>query len=91
VTNADIQHFLVIYDIAAGQANVKRYGADYDTALEAYEQAEETYRGRDDLDVVLLGADSIETIKKTHSSYFNTQEKGFERFFSVDELIAAAS
>jgi hypothetical protein len=89
--NTEIQHFLVIYDINAGEANVRRFGADYDAALEAYEKAEETYRGRDDLDVVLLGADSIETIKKTHSSYFSTREKGFERFFSVDELIAATS
>jgi hypothetical protein len=33
------------------------------------------------LDIVLLGADSLETIKKTHSSYFETSEDGFEQFF----------
>lgn len=74
MTNTEIQHFLVIYDVAAGEANVKRFGPDYEAALDAYEQAEETYRGQDRFDVVLLGADSLETIKKTHSSYFSTEE-----------------
>lgn len=83
-----INHFLVIYDIATREANVDdRYGSDYDAALAAYTRAEETYRGREDIEVVLLGADSIDTIKKTHSSYFSTREEGFERFFSVSELV----
>jgi hypothetical protein len=85
-----INHFLVVYDITAREANVDdRYGSDYDAALAAYTQAEETYRGREDIEVVLLGADSIDTIKKTHSSYFSTREDGFERFFSVSDLIAS--
>ncbi len=86
----DIRHFLVIYDIATREANVDdRFGSDYDAALSAYAEAEQTYRGRGDIEVVLLGADSIETIKKTHSSYFSTREEGFERFFSVSDLLAA--
>jgi hypothetical protein len=90
--DVDIKHFLVIYDINAGEATVDdRFRSDYDAALDAYAQAEETYRGRDDVEVVLLSADSIDTIKKTHSSYFNTREQGFERFFSsaVEDLIAS--
>ena len=31
-------------------------------------------RDRSDFDVVLLSADSLETIKRTHSSYFDTRE-----------------
>jgi hypothetical protein len=86
----DIQHFLVIYDIAAREANVDdRFGSDYDAALAAYAEAEQTYRGRADIEVVLLGADSVETIKKTHSSYFSTRDEGFERFFSVSDLLAS--
>lgn len=90
--DVDIKHFLVIYDINAGEATVDdRFRSDYDAALEAYAQAEETYRGRDDVEVVLLSADSIDTIKKTHSSYFSTREQGIERFFSsvVEEFIAS--
>lgn len=87
MTTVEIQHFLVIYDIAAGNAHVDdHFGADYDAALDAYAAAEEEYRGRADTEVVLLGADSLDTIKKTHSSYFNTESQGFERFFKRDLL-----
>jgi len=89
MNTTDIQHFLVVYDIAAREAHVDNYGSDYDAAIEAYAKAEETYRRRDDVEVVLLGADSLDTIKKTHSSYFSTREEGFERFFSVKDLIAS--
>jgi hypothetical protein len=90
--DVDIKHFLVIYDISAGEASVDgRFSTDYDAALEAYAAAEATYRGRDDVEVVLLSADSIDTIKKTHSSYFDTRERRAETFFSsaVEEIIAS--
>lgn len=87
--STDIQHFLVIYDISGREANVDRYGDDYDAAIDAYAKAEQLYRGRDDVEVVLLSADSIDTIKKTHSSYFGTREEGFERFFDVGDLVAS--
>ena len=86
---ADIQHFLVIYDIPGREAHVNHYQDDYDAAIDAYAKAEQLYRGRDDVEVVLLSADSIETIKKTHSSYFSTREQGFERFFDVGDLLAS--
>jgi hypothetical protein len=77
----EIRHFLVVYDIAAAEAAVTEY-EDYDMALTAYEQIEKENFGRDDLDIVLLGADSLATIEKTHSSYFKTVDGGFEQFFS---------
>jgi hypothetical protein len=87
--STDIQHFLVIYDIAGREAHVDRYGHDYDAAIDAYAKTEQLYRGRDDMEVVLLSADSIDTIKKTHSSYFSTREQGFERFFDLGDLVAS--
>jgi hypothetical protein len=90
MSNTDIRHFLVIYDIAAREAHVDdHFGSDYEAALDAYSQAEQTYKDRSDIEVVLLGADSIDTIKKTHSSYFSTRDQGFERFFSVNDLVAS--
>jgi hypothetical protein len=74
VTEGDIKHFLVIYDIGAQQAHVQDFGTDYDAALKAYAKAEEDARDRSDLDIVLLSADSLETVKRTHSSYFDTEE-----------------
>lgn len=78
-----IKHFLVIYDIAHSRADVEAFGTDYAAALAAYEAAEQEHRDRDDVDIVLLGADSLETIKKTHSSYFETSEHGFAHLMTL--------
>lgn len=83
----DIRHFLVIYDVNVGEAEVEEF-EDYDAAVASYDAVERRTRGRRDLDIVLLGADSLETVRKTHSSYFETTQHGFERFFQ-DALAAA--
>lgn len=74
MSESDIQHFLVVYDLAAGHAKVREFGTDYDAALAAYAEAEEDFANRDAFDIVLIGADSLGTIKRTHSSYFHTEE-----------------
>lgn len=66
----EIRHFLVVYDVVRSRAEVEDFGEDYDAALEAYAEREHEHRFDPAFEVVLLGADSIETIKKTHSSYF---------------------
>jgi hypothetical protein len=76
----EIRHFLVTYDPAAREATVQEFGTDYDVAQDAYRDAEQRARGTD-LDVVLLSADSLETIKRTHSSYFEVRP--------LDELLPA--
>ncbi len=70
----DIKHFLIVYDIASANTDVRPYGTDYDAALKAYERAEQEARDHADVEVVLLSADSLETIKRTHSSYFHKPE-----------------
>jgi hypothetical protein len=82
----DIRHFLVVYDIRARRAEVQEY-EDYEQALSEYSRLERKYLESEDFDIVLLGADSLETIKRTHSSYFDTEQHGFERFFK-DALAA---
>lgn len=76
----EIKHFLVIYDIANGLAHVDAFGDDYDAALAAYAEAEEAHRRDDRVEVVLLGSDSLETLERTHSSYFELAEKHVDRF-----------
>ena len=67
----EIKHFLVIYDPASGKTEVQRFGANYNAAQAAYAEAERANGVKGQLDIVLLSADSLETIKQTHSSYFN--------------------
>lgn len=66
----DINHFLVIYDVAAARSSVREFGTDYDAAQAAYAEVEWDTQDNQNIDVVLLSADSLETVRRTHSSYF---------------------
>jgi hypothetical protein len=66
----EIRHRLVSYDPARREATVQEFGTDYDGALDHYARAERQALGTD-LDVVLLSTDSLETVKRTHSTYFS--------------------
>jgi hypothetical protein len=80
MSSNDIKHFLVTYDPARRNSAVQEFDTDYDAAQDAYQQAEQQARGTD-LNVVLLSADSLETVKRTHSSYFGQRP--------LDELLLA--
>jgi hypothetical protein len=74
-----IKHFLLVYDIVGGSADVEAFGTDYERAVEAYNEAERQHRDDPDIEVVLLGSDSVETLARTHSSYFQLSEKHADR------------
>ncbi len=76
----DIQHYLVTRDVTRGETTVIEFGTDYDAAQHAYQAAEQRAGDRADVDVVLLSADSLETVKRTHSSYFDDSK-------SLDDLL----
>lgn len=64
-------HFLLVFSHAEQRLIDKQQFVDVNEAAEAYRAAEERYRGHsDEFEVVLVGADSIETIEKTHGHYF---------------------
>lgn len=65
-----LQHFLLVYDLSAQRLIKQEKFDDGDLAAIAYAALEREYEGRDDLEIVLVGADSIETIKQTHAHYF---------------------
>ncbi|MFI5009582.1 MAG: hypothetical protein ACHQDY_04835 [Solirubrobacterales bacterium] len=79
---ANVLHFLIVYDIRAAKADLVPFGTDYDAALEAYNLAEENHRDDPNIEVVLLGSDSAETLERTHSSYFELSEK------HIDQVVA---
>lgn len=75
----EIQHFLVVLDPETDKVEVQQLGTDYDAAQAAYAEAEQANGGVDArLDIVLLSADSLETIERTHSSYFGADSKQLE-------------
>lgn len=71
----EIKHFLLTHDARTGETAVRRFGTDYDRAQKAYAEAEREHRDQGDFDIVLVGADSLATIKQTHSSYFRSSEE----------------
>jgi len=82
MTPAQIKHFLVTYDIAAQAADVRPFGGDYEAAVAAYAEAEAVHRDDSNVEVVLFGSDSAETLERTHSSYFELREK------HIDQVVA---
>ena len=65
-------HFLLVYNGPMRTLERSELFEDVDAALGAYALAEDEYRGRNDAEVVLLGSDSLETLKRTHGHYFES-------------------
>lgn len=66
-----IRHFLLVYDHdQAKLIETRDFGEDADAALSAYAATEAIYEGQQRIEVVLIGSDSLETIKVTHANYF---------------------
>lgn len=84
MSQAQINHFLVTYDIRHGLAHVDSFDRNYDAALAAYAEAEEAHRDDSNVEVVLLGSDSIQTLERTHSSYFELAERHVDRLVGRD-------
>jgi len=63
-------HFLLAYDRNAQKLVFEQAYSDPREALKAYEELEETHRDNRQMEIVLVGADSIETVMLTHGNYW---------------------
>jgi hypothetical protein len=75
------QYFLLIYDLTSRALQHEEFGRDHTTAAERYSELEQLHRGNDAIEVVLVGADSFDTIKRTHSHYFVERDEDVFREF----------
>lgn len=66
------RYFLLSFRIADRSVAVQEFGADEAAAADAYSKLEREVGDRRDVEVVLVGADSLENVRKTHSHYFST-------------------
>ena len=64
-------HFLLVFDHSQGRLVRCEKFSEGKKAAAAYGTAETEFQSNDDLEIVLVGADSIETIYKTHGHYFD--------------------
>lgn len=68
-----LRHFLLVFDHRAGAlvGDVREFDA-VDDAVAAYEAAESQFdQASDEVEVVLIGSDSLETVRQTHANYFD--------------------
>jgi hypothetical protein len=65
-------HFLLVYNLDRGQlVEEPRQFSNPDEAAAAYSALEQEHRHDSHVEIVLIGADSLETIKSTHGNYFD--------------------
>lgn len=70
--NGLIQHFLLVFDHGAGQLiDLVEFGNNSDEAVAAYAAKELEFQDKNMIEVVLIGSDSLDTVKLTHANYFD--------------------
>ncbi len=82
------RYFLLTYRLADRSVAVDDFGADETAATDAYSRLEREVGDHSDVEVVLVGADSIENVRKTHSHYFSADE---DVLASVEKNLLVAS
>lgn len=70
---AAIKHFILVFDHNLGRliSEPLAFGEDSRSALTRYSELERAYRENHNMDIVLIGSDSLETVKVTHANYFD--------------------
>lgn len=81
----DAVYFLLVYSFDEGRLVHQAELSDSDAAIKAYDAMERQYRTcLDRYEVVLIGADSIETVMKTHGHYFHRSDDSMFSEFLAD-------
>lgn len=75
------RYFILIYDIPSRALEIHDFEEDFEVAADAYTRFELEHRDDRSVEVVLVGADSIETIHRTHSHYFAEHAEDLFRQF----------
>ena len=70
MTTGKTVHFLLVYNHAERVLVSQQHFENATAATSAYSELERLHAKDGDLEIVLVGADSIDTIRRTHASYF---------------------
>ncbi len=81
---SDVRYFLLVYDRARSKLVEVREFDDDGKASEEYARLEAEHRADANVEIVLIGSDSLETVKQTHSNYFSDDRE------TVETLVAGA-
>lgn len=67
-----LKHFLLVFDHkSASIQEIQEFGENTEVAVAAYSETERRYTHDQMIEVVLIGSDSLDTVKRTHANYFD--------------------
>lgn len=67
-----MHEWAIVFDHSAGRLiHTDEFGEDAERALAAYACTEAEYGDWKNIEVVLIGSDSFDTVKRTHANYFD--------------------
>ena len=76
-----IQHYLLVYNRLSGLLeDLREFGMDSVGTLEVYAATEEDHRDSEWMQFVLIGSDSLDTVRITHPNYFAPAGNGSKYF-----------
>lgn len=83
--SAAIQHFLLVFDHKKERlVHEERFGSHSQQALDAYQLMEMQHRHEPHIDIVLIGSDSLETVRLTHANYYSGEAAKSRSKYLVD-------
>ncbi len=71
---SDFIHFLLVFNRASGELVSMDKFVDQEIATSALSLLERSHEDEEQIEVVLISSDSVETLKKTHGHYFSGVE-----------------
>ena len=78
-----VRHFLLVFNHRQGKlVEVVEFGDDSEAAITAYAAKERELQDDAALEIVLIGSDSLETVKRTHANYFQGPAASVERYLA---------
>lgn len=82
-------HYLLVYSYSEQKLIGCQEYTDTKKATQAYAEKEQEYVGHSDpFEIVLVGADSLETVMKTHGHYFgDASDSLFDEFLSGKAIL----
>lgn len=83
-----INHYLLVFDHARDElVDTQDFGTDVRAAMAEYSRRERLHRMDGHIDIVLVGSDSLETVKVTHSTYFGGEtDRDLRSLLRLDEV-----
>lgn len=85
MSDQSLKHFLLVFDHNRAELiSHEDFGTDSQRAMREYARLEREHIGKaDGIEIVLIGSDSLETVKVTHANYFDGTVAGSKYFAGI--------